>query len=179
MKSEVFVIPLNGLHTGKTSFSWCVGREFFAEFDNSDILDADLKVDVTIDKSGSYTGIDCMVGGDITVLCDRCLEELELPVQTEARFSVKFGDESVAVEDSSSDDGVEVMYVPNDESGIDMSQVIYDYALLALPMHRVHNEGECNPDVLKHLGKESAESENAGEVNENSPFSALKDLFKN
>ena len=66
-----------------------------------------------------------------------------------------------------------------------MSQIIYDYSLLAIPMHRVHNEGECNIEVIKHLIDDSEMSDNIssnqeiGRTNENNPFAVLKDLLKN
>lgn len=185
MKNEKFIIPLNGLHAGRSIFSWCVGKEFFAEFDNSDILNANLKIDVTIEKSGAYTGIDCYIDGIITVLCDRCLDELELPIHTKAKFSVKFGQAPSSENEIEESEDREVLYIPFDDAEIDISQIIYDYSLLAIPMHRVHNEGECNIEVIKHLIDDSEMSDNissnqeTGRTNENSPFAVLKDLLKN
>ncbi|MCR5243497.1 MAG: DUF177 domain-containing protein, partial [Bacteroidales bacterium] len=77
---EKMIIPLNGLPAGKTRFSWQTGKEFFASFDNSDILDADLSVEAIVEKSGTYLGVDLRLGGSVTVQCDRCLEDLEIEV---------------------------------------------------------------------------------------------------
>ena len=77
---EELKIPLNGLNAGKKQYSWHVGKEFFAEFGDTGVLDADVRADVTIEKSGSYTGLDCQLEGTLTVPCDRCLEDLVLPV---------------------------------------------------------------------------------------------------
>ena len=51
----MMIIPLNGLPAGKTRFSWQAGKEFFAEFDNSDILDADLSVEAIVETDAWKT----------------------------------------------------------------------------------------------------------------------------
>ena len=45
-----------------------------------------------------------------------------------------------------------------------------------MPLQRVHPEGQCNPDTVRFLGQSEQVNEEAG--NENSPFAALKGLFK-
>lgn len=174
MNVEEFILPLNGLHTGKTSFSWYAGKAFFEEFGNDEVLDAELEIDVEANKSGDYLGVDCLIKGSITVACYRCSDDLVLPVESIARLSIKFGDEPTEPEFNENDR--EVIYLPNDEGNMDMKQIIYDYSLLSLPMHKCHKDGECNPEAMKYLGvKEKTDTVNT----ENSPFAALKDLFKN
>jgi uncharacterized metal-binding protein YceD (DUF177 family) len=60
------------------------------------------------------------------------------------------------------------------DTELDLSQAIYDYVCLSLPMQRLHADGECNPDTVRFLGQERSDEE-AGETN--SPFAALKGLF--
>ena len=171
--NEKFTIPLNGLATGKNEFFVHVGKEFFSSFENEEILDADLQVRILVEKSGRYVGVDCDIEGDVTVECDRCLEPLEMPINAQVRLSVKFGEEEVSEIGSESER--EVIFVKEDDAELDMSQIIYDYACLALPMQRVHEEGECNPETMKYYGV----GETPETVEEESnPFAALKDLFK-
>ena len=171
--NEKFTIPLNGLATGKNEFFIHVGKDFFSSFENEEILNADLQVRILVEKSGRYVGVDCDIEGDVTVECDRCLEPLEMPIDTQVRLSVKFGEEEVS--ELGAENEREVIFVKEDDAELDMSQIIYDYACLALPMQRVHEEGECNPEAMKYYG--------VGEVpeiveEESNPFAALKDLFK-
>ena len=168
-----FIIPLNGLTTGKYQYDWKVGKEFFDGFENSEILDAELVASVTVEKSGRYLGIDCQVEGGVFVECDRCLEELRMPIDVEILLSVKYGEEESS--DEHHEGEREVIFVPETDAQFDMSQIIYDYVCLALPIQRVHEDGECNPDAVKHLG---AGVQVASESDDNNPFSALKDLFK-
>ena len=168
-----FIIPLNGLATGSHEYEWKVGKEFFESFENLEILDAELVASVVVEKSGRYLGVDCEVEGDVTVECDRCLDELQMPIDAEIRLSVKYGEEESSEEHREGER--EVVFVPETDAEFDMSQIIYDYVCLALPMQRIHEDGECNPDALKHLSAGGAEAE---EIGENNPFSALKDMFK-
>ena len=171
--NEKFTIPLNGLATGKNEFFVHVGKEFFSSFENEEILDADLQVRILVEKSGRYVGVDCDIEGDVTVECDRCLEPLEMPIDAQVRLSVKFGEEEVS--EIGSENEREVIFVKEDDAELDMSQIIYDYACLALPMQRVHEEGGCNPETMKYYGV----GETPETVEEESnPFAALKDLFK-
>lgn len=183
--SDSFVIALNGLHAGKQRFSWHAGKEFFADFGNSEVLDADVTVEGTVEKSGDFTGVDCVIGGTITVPCDRCLEPVTLPVGRTVRLSVKWGDEPA--EDIAGElvEGErEVIYLPVDEAELDMAQVVYDYSLLSLPMQKSHPEGECNPEALKYIVGEAEDFENvspgespAGSKGDN-PFAALKEMLE-
>jgi uncharacterized metal-binding protein YceD (DUF177 family) len=172
--NDKFIIPLNGLAAGETRFFWQAGKEFFDSFENSEILDAHLDADVRVEKSGRYIGVDCDVRGDVTVECDRCLDELDMPVDVEIMLSVKYGNEESSEEPQQGER--EVIFIPETDAEMDMSQIIYDYVCLSLPMQRMHEPGECNPEVMKCYGAPEESEISAEEVE--TPFSALKDLFK-
>ena len=173
--NDKFIIPLNGLTVGENMFSWVAGKEFFDSFENSEILDAHLDADVRVEKSGRYIGVDCDVRGKVTIECDRCLDELDMPVDVEIRLSVKYGSEESSEDPQAGER--EVIFVPETDAELDLGQIIYDYVCLSLPMQRTHAEGECNPEVMKHYGAPEGD-EVSGEEGDVNPFSALKDLFK-
>ena len=171
---ENFIIPLDGLAAGRKEFFWQAGKEFFESFDNSEILDAELVVRASAEKSGRYVGVDCNVEGTVTVECDRCLDDLPMPVDVEILLSVKFGEAESS--DEHQEGEREVIFVPEDNADLDMSQIIYDYVCLSLPMQRCHEDGECNPEVMSRLVAEPS----AGTVETASnPFAALKELMGN
>ena len=168
-----YVIPLNGWAAGEREYRWQAGIKFFQKFDNAEILDADVAIVAKAVKSGHYIGVDLDVQGSVTVPCDRCLEDLTLPVEAHPSFSVKFGVEAGS-EEEMREGSREILLMDASDTDLDLSQAIYDYVCLSLPMQRVHAEGECNPDTVRFLGQEP-ENEEAGETN--SPFAALKGLF--
>jgi len=154
-------------------FRFRAETEFFQQFDNKEILDAAVNVLVEVSKTGREVDVDLTLEGKVTVSCDRCLEDLDLPVQARPRFSVKFG-EGVEAPEEAGAEGREVLFLSASEPDLDLSQAIYDYVCLALPMQRVHPDGECNPDTVRFLCQEGKDEEAA----ESSPFSALKGLFE-
>ena len=171
--NDNFIIPLNGLAAGENRFSWHAGKEFFEAFDNTEILDADLEVSVAVEKSGRYLGVDCEIDGSVVVSCDRCMEDLRMPIVTDVLLSVKFGEEESSEDHQEGER--EIVFVPEGDAEMDLSQIVYDYVCLALPMQRHHDDGECNPEVMRYIaGGEPVKVE--GDVN--NPFAALKELMK-
>lgn len=168
---SIYVIPVNGLAPGKTDFRWSVGKEFFEKFGNTEITGADLSVRAVAEKSGSHVRIDCDIEGILTVPCDRCLSDLDLHITPHVCLSVKHEGEETAEED-----GREVISLAPDDAFLDMSQVIYDYACLSLPMHRVHDEDGCDRSVADHIGIADRD-EDRGREEDGSPFAVLKGMF--
>jgi len=122
---QPFVIPIKGLKAGRSHYDWHADGEFFGKFENSEILAADLAISVDVDNEDFEISVKCSIEGTVTVACDRCLEDLVIPVSTSFEQS----------------------------GGEDLSQDIYDYVCIALPIQRVHPEGECNEEVLKYISK--------------------------
>lgn len=165
-------IALNGLSSGKQRFSWQAGKEFFETFDNSDIQRASIEVEAEVVKSLEKIDIDLSLKGLLTVPCDRCLADLDVPVDETLALEVRFGEAQAQTDDS----GKEILNLDPDAETIDLDQVVYDTACLAVPMHRVHGDGQCDPSVIRHLASD-ADLPNVGGSPEDSPFAALKGLF--
>ena len=154
---NTFVIPLNDWAAGERKFHSHAGLEFFQMFDNTEILDAGVDVEIRVVKEGNHkVEADLHFSGTVTVPCDRCLEPLAVPVE---------GHPS------------EVFKLDTVTEDWDLSQAVYDYICLSLPLQRVHPEGECNPDTVRFLGQEERKDEEAEANDANSPFAALKGLF--
>lgn len=169
---ESYIIPLNDLKSGVHSYGWDVSSKFFEEYGNGDVRAAALSVKAEAARSGASVNVDCTICGTLTVPCDRCLQDVALPVGAEASLKFRFG---IAPEgDLAEEDGREVTWLPEGETGIDLSQVIYDYSLLALPLQHCHAEGECDPAVSRYLNP----SETSAVEPADSPFAALKGLFE-
>ena len=127
---QPFVVKLTSLAPGTTHFKWHAGAEFFASFGNSEILDADLEVTADVRNHGLTADAACEIAGTVTVACDRCLEDLVLPVET----------------------SFEESYTPEGDE-LDLGQDVYDFVCISLPIQRVHPEGECNQETTKYLSK--------------------------
>ena len=170
-----FIIPLNGLTAGENRFFWKAGKEFFEGYENTEVLDAQLDIEVSAEKSGRYIGVDCDIHGWLVVECDRCLEDLNMPIDVTVRLSVKFGEADSSEEIQEGER--EVMFIPVDNTELDMSQIVYDYVCTSLPIQRVHEEGGCNPEAMRYFGV-AGKADAFDEAEVDNPFAALKDMFK-
>ena len=149
-----FVIPLNDWAAGERKFHSQADLEFFQQFDNSEILDASVNVEICVVKDGR-TKVEAVLHlkGTVTVPCDRCLDPVQIPVEAHPSETLSPG---------------------AGEVDWDLSQEVYDYVCLSLPLQRVHPEGACNPDTVRFLSHKERKDEEAAS---NSPFAALKGLF--
>ena len=123
------MVKVSGLKSRK-DFDCEIGKEFFEGFGNTEILDADLSVRAVIIPHGITVDVECESDGTVTVPCDRCLDPLELEVET----------------------GFTETYTPEGDE-LDLSQDVYDFVCTALPLQRVHPEGDCDPQTIKFLSK--------------------------
>lgn len=175
MENQDYLIPLNGLAAGRKIFLWNAGKMFFEDFGNEEMRDAALEIEAEAEKSGREVHVDCRISGTVTVLCDRCMDELVLPVDTEARISVRYGEapEELDGEGENGDDR-ETIWIGAAETELDLRQLIYDYVCLSLPMQRFHEEGECNPAAVEVLSHGITVS---GSRPSGNPFEALQGIF--
>jgi uncharacterized metal-binding protein YceD (DUF177 family) len=82
--------------------------------------------------------------------------------------------------DLSDDDGDEFIIMDPADGELDLTQFLYDYVCLNLPLQKVHQDGECNSEMMAKLaGVNSVAEKDDDEVAQNSPFGALKGLFDN
>ena len=177
-----FRIPLNGLVSGSNQYHWDAGIEFFQEFENTEMQSADFIVDAEALKTGRKITVHISIEGTVTVLCDRCMEDLQMPIDDEIDVEVAYGEEDAINDDSDEDkEVIEKVWVPDGETDIDLSQIVYDYICLGLPMQRFHPEGQCNKAAIERLenGVTTASEEPEDKSDDSgNPFSALKGLFE-
>ena len=78
------LITLNDWATGERTFRYLADTEFFQSFDNTEILDAHVNVEITVRKErhGKVEAV-LRLSGTVTVPCTRCLEALTLPVEAQ------------------------------------------------------------------------------------------------
>lgn len=174
-ENKDFIIQIKGLKIGKYEYDFPIGGSFFKSFGNTQILDASVDVKIVIEKGGGWMNVVCDADGYLVVECDRCLDELELPVDFTASMAVKFAKTD---DDPQSD---EFLVVDPTDGELDLSQFIYDYICVNMPLQRVHAEGKCNPQMMERLGGlgsgKGNDAENGGETN--SPFGVLQQLLDN
>ncbi len=170
-------IPFRGLKEGEHTFDFEIDRSFFESFSKSEIRESNLHVQVVLQKSTRLLTLDFIIGGTVRLPCDRCLDEFDLPVSFHDTLYVKFGEKR-------QEESANTLVLPEDDAYLVISQYIYEFAHLALPLRRVHPEDDqghptCNPVMLKKLKEFSADTENKENNKTDQRWSVLKDFIKN
>ena len=164
-----FRIPVVGLKPGRHTFRMEVDPSFFASFPQSEITSACGVADVVLEKIGSMLDAVVVLEAVVTLPCDRCLADAELPIRFEDRILAHTG---ATVTDLDAD----VWQLGPEVYELDLVQPIFEAAHFALPTRRVHaDEADCDPDVAGYLVDDPGpEDDEGGETDPR--WSALNDL---
>lgn len=168
-KKNEFLIPVSGLALGSHSYQFEINDGFFAEREYSEIQQGKVVVSLDIDRQETLMVLHFGIEGTVRVACDRCADEFDLPIRDEREFFLKLG-----TENAQESDDVEV--VPAEQADYDISSLVYEFIILAVPMHRVHPEGQCNPEVMAMLTAEQTVEETEEENEIDPRWAALKNI---
>jgi uncharacterized metal-binding protein YceD (DUF177 family) len=151
---RLYNIAVNGLPAGIQTYSFELGDVFFADFENSEIQHGQLQAGVSVEKKNNFLQLSVHIDGSVTTPCDRCLDDLSLPVRFQAAPTVEFTDGS-SDESLTRDD--DTLWVTDGSNELDMAPYLYDSIILSLPLRRVHPEGTCNREMAERLKEMSSE----------------------
>jgi len=144
-----FSISFKGLKPGDHPFDFLLTRSFFDEFAHGEIHDGEVQVRLILTREERMLLFHFSLSGEVKLPCDRCLEEVIIPVEGSEQLIVRFGE-------TFSEESDDVVIIPETETRFDVAPYLYEYVHLLLPMRRVHPDDEqgnstCNPEVIKKL----------------------------
>lgn len=171
-----FVLPFSGLKNGIYLFDYQIDKNFFEKFENAIIKEGNLGVQLKFDKRPSFFVLTFNFSGTIDMICDRCLENFDMPMQGEQQLIVR-------LDEADKEEEEEIVYIKPTDVELDVSKYIYELIHLGLPIRKICVEDEngnptCNTTVMQYLtGDESSEVEEEEEPKTSGNlWSALKDL---
>ncbi len=148
-KFTEYKLPLKSLTPGTHTFEYRLTKQFFSNMESADIHDADLTVNLTVVHKADIYSLDFHIAGTVTLICDRCLDDLVMPVETDYHISVKYGD-------TYCDDSDDMIEIPESDNYLNVAYMIYDTVALTIPMKHVHPLGKCNRQMSAMLKKHRA-----------------------
>lgn len=146
---NVFKIDLKALEEGQTDFRFSLDDEYFKAIEASNVQGGDVSVSLSVRKTGKVFALDFHTRGFVRIPCDRCLDEMEQPIETRDSVVARLGEEN------SEEDG-DVVTVDEDEGILDVAWLIYEFIALGIPVRHVHAPGKCNPAMIRMLETYSA-----------------------
>lgn len=147
-KFSAFRLQLKAIPEGTQEFDYHLDKQFFVNMESTDIHDADLDVKLVVTHKHDIYNLAFHVFGTVTLICDRCLDDLLQPIDATYDIAVKYG------ADYSETD--ELLVIPESDNYLNVSYMIYDTASLAIPVKHVHPLGKCNRAMSALLRKHRA-----------------------
>lgn len=176
-----YAIPFKGLSEGKHEYGFELDDEFFRTFENAEMPGGKGTVKVGLNKTATLMELDFIVNAEVSVMCDRCMEEFALPVDYAGGFKVRFGEEK---EDFDGD----IMWLGHRESEVNIAQYVYESIVLSMPYRKVHPDTAdgkpgCDPDTMarvKLISEDELEKAEKGsemqKMADNPEWQKLKDI---
>ena len=141
------MIKFSGLKEGIHLFNYELGNKFFRNFDYYDFLDAKLFAKLELEKQSTLLNLKFSFNGEIEVQCDVSMESFNLDLKTEHAVVVKFKDDIISTDDK-------VIFMPAGSHSIDVSHLIYESIILAVPQKKVHpgiENGSLKSEIVEKL----------------------------
>lgn len=158
-KFTAYKVELASLRDGHHEQDFKIGKEFFENMENTEILDADVDVHLDLEKRNDVYDCTFTCHGHLSVPCDRCLDPIELPVDTDYHVVVKYGDNY--------DDGADnLLVIPYSNAYLNVAYILNDTILLTIPLRHVHSQGKCNRAMVDALRKHRRQGDEEEEEEE-------------
>ena len=162
-----YKVELKNMKADSASYEYVLDNQFFADLDAPEVQKGKLAVTLQVKKSSSGVFLlNFQTDGKVIVLCDRCLDEMELPVSSTDELKVKLG-----AEFSDEDD---MVIVPEEDGYINVAWFMYEFIALSIPMKHIHAPGQCNKGMVgklsKHLRRSNEEEDEEDEFDLDLPL---------
>lgn len=151
---RAYDIAFVGLKPGIHEFEYAINDKFFVEYQEQDFRNCVAQVKLNLEKNTGFMLLKFEVGGKLEVICDRCGNHLPLDLWDEFNIVVKMVDDPEEMNEQEEDP--DVYYISRGESHLNVSDWIYEFINLSIPMQRMCSIEEmggphCNKEVLAML----------------------------
>ena len=153
-------IQFSGLKSGIYHYEYTLDDSFFSEYKNEKILGGKVFFDVKLEKKERLMLFYFSYSGEVRTTCDRCLDEMEWPVEGEETLCVKLSDTETS-------DDEDVVILPESAYKIDLAQWMYEYVAVSMPIQCMHPDdadgnSTCNPEMMQYISEETDALEDEG-----------------
>ncbi|WP_339630409.1 DUF177 domain-containing protein [Bizionia echini] len=159
---KTFTIPFVGLKLGKHQFEYKVDKTFFDFFEYQDFNDADIAVNLELNKKTTLLELHFEISGTVNVNCDLTNEPYNQVIENTFDLVVKFGEDY-------NDDEIDLLVLPHGEYEVNIQQYIYETIILSVPSKLIHPgvlDGTLHSEILEKLEELSPKEKQVKEDNE-------------
>ncbi|MCZ2476401.1 DUF177 domain-containing protein [Aquirufa ecclesiirivi] len=142
---DAYQIPIISLEDKSYRYSFEGGDEFLKAFEQEWVQKGKFQAEIELSKSATMIQVLMKIKGYLNLICDRSNEEFEFLIDIQEKLIYKYGDHF-------EDLGDNLFMIDRKEPKLDLSQDLYDFIALQVPMKKLH------PRFVKPAD-ESAENE--------------------
>ena len=147
-----YSIQFLGLSLGEHPFEFKVNDKFFEHLDYSEIKQGDITVNIALLRQSQMMILQFQISGTVKMICDICATEFDMPITGTNKLIVKLGGPDETTDDD------DIITINTNEHQLDLTQYIYEYITLSLPIKREHpldKKGKpgCDKEMLKKVKK--------------------------
>ncbi|MDR2682423.1 MAG: DUF177 domain-containing protein [Dysgonamonadaceae bacterium] len=151
-KFDKYKVDLKGMREEVQTHEYLLDNLFFVNIGGEDVQKGKVRVELTVTKVVNSFHLAFKLNGIAVVPCDRCLDDMDYPVDTTARLIVKFGKDYAEESD-------EIVVIPEVEGIINLAWFLYEFVALAIPIKHIHAPGKCNKLMSAKLKKHAAKAD--------------------
>ncbi|HUZ61927.1 MAG TPA: DUF177 domain-containing protein [Hanamia sp.] len=150
-----------GLKPGIHEFNYEIDDKFFANYKETDPMaigfnNCYASVKLTLEKNNSFMLLKFEIGGSVSVVCDRCGNNLPMDLWDEFNLVIKQVENPEEMNQNEEDP--DIFYISRNESHIHLGDWLYEFVVLSVPNQRMCSEKEmegpqCNKEILAMLTK--------------------------
>lgn len=150
-KFDIYNVSLKGNQPDIREIEYVLDNDFFKKIDGNEVQKGKLNVQLTVKRTTVAFEFSFNIQGVVFVPCDRCLDEMEVLVETTEKLFVKLGKEYAEESDN-------LIVIPEEEGQINLAWFMYEFVALCIPMKHVHGPGKCNKTMSSKLKKHMTKS---------------------
>ena len=159
-KFDTYRVDLRNIAPAEVrTYEYLLDNKFFIDIDGQEVQKGKVHVTLNIAHKTSWFELLFHLIGNVYISCDRCLDEMEMPIETDNRLIVKLGKEYAEESD-------EVLIISEDDDSLNLAWFLYEFVALAIPMKHLHPPGKCNRTMTSKLKKYSAKQSGNEEMDD-------------
>jgi uncharacterized metal-binding protein YceD (DUF177 family) len=140
---EAFQLPIIALEDKSYHYTFKGDDAFFAAFEQDWVEKGQFEVEVDLTKSTLMIQVQMKISGSIELICDRSLEAFDYPLDVNEKLIFKYSDHS-------EDLGDNLFLLDRKEPKLDLSQDIFDFIALEVPMKKLHPRYQVDEDSVSN-----------------------------
>jgi uncharacterized metal-binding protein YceD (DUF177 family) len=142
---EEYNVELKMMKSDVEEHTFTLNDKFFTDLEAPEVQKGNLTVQLQVRRTSGLYVLRFHTEGTILIPCDRCLDDMELPIETDDELKVKMAD--------AYNDENEIIEIDENEGFLNVAWFIYEFIALNIPMTHVHEPGECNEAMVEELKK--------------------------